>query len=166
MGVIPVIAAWHCADNPALTVIQPLDQMTFAGFPRADTYLSGPGDQVSFSSHADQGWSRWVVVGLGISSRWVLSYKTNEGISRELPAKVAMTGSPVVLQGQIAVHSVRQHITGIDVSPRFRSYSQFFSRLEVISVSLVAVIELIRIVEDELSASEECHNRRSIGGGQ
>src|SRR5262245_22577672 len=166
VGVIPVVAARHCADNPAFAIVQPLHQVAFASLPRADTDLSGPGDQISFAAHADQGGTRWMVMGLGVTSRRVLSDKTNESISSELPAEVAMTGSAVVLQGQVAVHCVREQIAGIDVSPRFRSYREFVGGFEVIGVSLIAVVELKWIVENEFSAAKHRHDRRRVGSGQ
>jgi hypothetical protein len=46
MGVIPIVGAGCRGDDTAFTVILPLDQMTVAALPWADTRLSRPGDQV------------------------------------------------------------------------------------------------------------------------
>ena len=120
MSVIPVAVAGRRADNATLAVILPLDQMTLAAFPRADTHLSGPGDQVPLAAQTDQRWSSRVEMCLGISSWRVLGNESNEAVSRKSPGKVAMTSAAMILQGQLTVQRIGDQVAEIDMPAVFR----------------------------------------------
>ncbi len=64
--------------------------MAVAGFPRTDTRLPGPGDQVALAAQTDEYGPPGVVVRLGIPPLRVLGHESDIGVAGKSPGEIAL----------------------------------------------------------------------------
>src|SRR5215831_5976078 len=99
----------------------------------------------------------------GIATGRVLRNKPLKAIPGQTPKESSVTHATLAIQRQLHAVRVGNNIAVVAGAPVARIFSEFGMRFEIIRAPVVAIFELVRVVEQRVLAPIDVKDRRRVG---
>src|SRR6266567_765778 len=99
----------------------------------------------------------------GVATGRVLRNESLKTISGQIPKEGAVTHAALAIERQLYAVRVRDNIPVVACASVARIFSELGMRFEITCTAVVAILELVRVVEQRVLTPVQVEDRRRVG---